>query len=301
MSTIKNVVHIGAAGDLGERVLEALISSGKFNITVLVRSATKATFPSSVRTLTVDYNSLESLTSALQGQDAVISTVGTPGIQGQYLIIDAAIAAGVKRFLPSEFGSDLSNLKTSKLPVFGYKVAIDKYIEEKAAINPEFSYTLVRNSAFLDWGLQKSFILDLESGKPRIFDGGDQLFSSTTLATVGKAVVGVLEHPEETKNRAVYVEDIKISQNKLLALAKKAAPEKKWEPVPTSIAETLKAANEAVANGQYTFPVLYNFLFVSVFGEGYGGLIEKNDNVLLGVAGDKTDADVEAILKNLLT
>lgn len=252
--------------------------------------------------MTVDYNDVASLTEALRGQDAVVSTVGNAGLQGQTIVIDAAIAAGVKRFLPSEFGSDLGNPKTKQLPVFGYKVNVNNYIEEKAAANPDFSYTLVRNGAFLDWGLEMSFLLDLKYGKPRIFDGGDQLWSTTTLKSVGQAVVGVLEHPDETKNRAVYVQDMVVSQNKILAIAKKVAPEKTktWEPVPTSLADVKKASDEALAKGQFSVPVLVEYLFVSLFGDGYGGLMEKTDNELLGIPGDKTDADIEAILIPLL-
>lgn len=269
-------------------------------MTVLVRSTSKATFLSSVKTITVDYNDVASLTSALRGQDAVVSTVGTSGLQGQTLVIDAAVAAGVKRFLPSEFGSDLDNPKTKQLPVFGYKVNVQKYIEEKAAANLDFTYSLVRNGAFLDWGLQKNFLLDLKSGKPRIFDGGDRLFSVTTLASVGQAVVGVLKHPDETKNRVVYVQDMVTSQNKLLAIAKKLAPEKQWDPIPTSLTAIEKASNETLAKGEFTPAVLVEYLFVSIMGEGYGGIMEKTDNELLGIRGDKTDADIEAIMKPLL-
>lgn len=145
-----------------------------------------------------------------------------------------------------------------------------------------------------------NFLLDLKSGKPRIFDGGDQLFSTTTLKSAAQAVVGVLEHPDETKNRAVYVQDMATSQNKLLAIAKKLAPERKWEPIPTSLATIQKASDEALAKGQFTNQVLVEYIFVSIMGEGYGGLMEKTDNELLGVAGDKTDADIEAIMKPLL-
>ena len=270
-------------------------------MTVLVRSASKATFPSSVKTVTVDYNDVASLTEAFRGNDAVVSTVGNPGLQGQTTAIDAAIAAGVKRFLPSEFGSDLSNPKTAQLPVFGYKVNVIKHIEEKAAAYPDFSYTLVRNGGFLDWGLEMNFLLDLKSGKPRIFDGGDQLWSTTTLNSVGQAVVGVLEHPDETKNRAVYVQDMVVSQNKLLSIAKKVAPEKTktWEPVPTSLATIKSASDEGLSKGQFTPAVLVEYIFVSLFGEGYGARMEKTDNELLGITG-KTDVDLEAILTPLL-
>ena len=187
------------------------------------------------------------------------------------------------------------------LPVFGPKVAVNKHVEEKARENPNFSYTNIRTGAFLDWGLQKSFLLDWASGKPRIYDNGEQLLSTTTLASIGQAVVGVLLHPEETKNRAVQVHDMSISQNKLLAIAKKVAPNKALEPYHESTAEIFKATNEKIAKGDYSLPVMYDHIICSLFGEGYGALhASEDDNKLLGVAGDKTDADLEAILKPLL-
>ena len=65
------------------------------------------------------------------------------GIENQSIVIDAAIAAGVKRFLPSDFGSDYENSKTKLLPIFGQKVVIRNYLKEKAAVNPDFTYTFV--------------------------------------------------------------------------------------------------------------------------------------------------------------
>jgi hypothetical protein len=247
-----------------------------------------------------NFDSVESLTKALQGQDAVVSTVGSAGLQNQALVIDAAIAAGVKRFIPSEFGSNTDNPKARQLPVFGYKVATQKYLEEKATTNPDFTYTLIRNSAFLDWGLQVGFLLSWQTGKYRIFNGGDQLFSATTLPSIGTAVVGVLTHYEETKNRGVEIEDIRISQNQLLAIAKRIAPEKKWEVIPTNLADLKKAADEELSKGNYSEKVMYDYLPLAIFGEGYGGVLTGADNELLGISAKKTEADIEAILKPLL-
>ncbi|KAJ8069297.1 hypothetical protein OCU04_002957 [Sclerotinia nivalis] len=303
MSIIKNVAIAGASGSLGAPVLDVLIKSNKFNITVLTRAGSTSTpqFPSSVTVLPVDFNSVSSLTSGLQSQkiDAVVSCVGSPGLEGQSLLVDASVAAGVKRFLPSEFGSDIANPHTKALPVFGHKIATASRIEAAAAQNPDFTYTYVRNGPFLDWGLEHNFLLDLVSGNPKIYDGGDQLFSATTLETIGHAVVAVLEKFEETKNRAVYIQDIQISQNHLLELAKKVAPEKKWEPVPVDTATILASSNEKLAKGEVTMEVMMGYITLSIFGTGYGSKMEKTDNELLGVKG-KTDADVEAILKKLI-
>jgi hypothetical protein len=246
-----------------------------------------------------DYSSVDSLTSALKGQDAVVSAVGTEGLLGQSLLIDAAIAAGVKRFLPSEFGSDLSNPNTAKLPVFGYKIATRNHIEEKVRAGADITYTYVVNGAFLDWGLDVGFIFNWKEGKPELYNGGDREFSTTRLSSVGQAVVGVLTHYEETKNRPVYIQDRTISQNHLLEIAKKVAPEKKWEPVTVQIADVKKNSDEKLAKGEVTMEAMYGYLFVSVFDEAYGGRFEKLDNDLLGVP-TSTDADVEAVFKKLL-
>lgn len=139
----------------------------------------------------------------------------------------------------------------------------------------------------------------MTSGKPSIYNGGDKLFSATTLETVAQAVVAVLSKFEETKNRAVYIQDVQISQNRLLSIAKKVAPEKKWEVVPVKTADLFKSANEKLAKGEVTMDVMVGYLFVAVFEEGYPSRWEKPDNELLGLKG-KTDAELEAIVKRYI-
>ncbi|KAH8654053.1 isoflavone reductase family protein-like protein CipA [Tricladium varicosporioides] len=300
MAVIKNVAIVGASGALGRPILDALIASGKFNLTAVTREGSKATFPASVKVVPVDVKSVDSVTTAFKGQDAVVSAVGMEGLLGQTVLIDAAIAAGVYRFLPSDFGSDLSNPKTAALPVFGYKQAARKHLEDALAKTPGMTYTYIQNGGFLDWGLDNGFLLGWQEGKPAIYDGGDRIFSTTTLASVGDAVVGVLSHPEETKDRFVFVEDIKTSQNKLLEMAKKIAPEKKWEPVQLDTAELEKKSNEALAKGDYSMGTMIPYLFRAIFAEGYGGRFDKTDNELLGIKG-KTEAEVEEVLRKAMS
>ena len=280
-------------------MLDALVGSGKFKITILSRSPSENRFPASITVLPVDYNSIESLTAALKDQDAVVSTIGMEGILGQTLIFDAAIAAGVKRFLPSEFGSDISNSKTAALPVYEHKVAVRKHIEKKVKNGADITYTYVINGTFLDWGIEVGFLVNWKEGKPRIFNGGNRPISTTTLGSVGLAVVGVLSEPEDTKNRSVFVHDIVITQNRLMELAKSVQPTKEWDPVEDDVVEVEKIANKKLANGQADMELMYEYLYVAVFGEGYGAKMENVDNKLLGVPG-KTEADIKAIWEKLL-
>jgi hypothetical protein len=104
---------------------------------------------------------VDSLISALKGQDALVLTVGLEGYSGQSVLIDAAIAAGVKRILPSEFAADLSKPKAAALPLFSPKVAIRKHLEDKVAAGANITYTYVVTSVFLDWALDVSLLLDV--------------------------------------------------------------------------------------------------------------------------------------------
>ena len=52
-----------------------------------------------------DYQSLAFLASAFKGIDAVIVTAGTEFIKEQGVVVEAAAKAGVRRIVPSEFGS----------------------------------------------------------------------------------------------------------------------------------------------------------------------------------------------------
>ena len=282
-------------------MLDALIKSGKFSITVLKRPSSTASFPSSVTVKDVDLSSVDAVTAALKGQDAVVSTVGTDGLAGQDVLIKGAVAAGVKRFLPSEFGCDLSNPKASALPVFKYKIDTQKALREAAAAKPDFTYSLVTTGGFLDWGLKMNFLLNWKDSKPKLYDGGKNVFSSTSLDSVGQAVVGVLTHPEETKNRFVYARDADVSQSQLLDIAKKVDSGKTWEePAVIDTAAIEKSSYESLAKGEITPPVMYGFLFRALFGPAeYGGRFPKDDNELLGIKG-KTEADIEGIFKSLI-
>ncbi|OBS29440.1 hypothetical protein FPOA_03376 [Fusarium poae] len=295
MSALKNIAIAGAAGDLGSAVFSALVNSSKFNLTVLTRKDSKSTFPSGTKVVQVDYDSLESLTAALQGQDAVVSTVGSLAIPSQNLLIDAAVAAGVKRFLPSEFGSNLVVPSVRKLPVFGTKVAIeDKLIE--LAKQGKITYTFVYNGAFLDWGIKQNFLLDFASPEITLWDGGNAEFSTTTLATVGDAVVGVLTHPQETQDRIVYVQDTVLTQKKLLELAKEVSPEKEWKVKDGKIDDLTAQSDANVAKGIYDWPTLSAYLFRSLFDAKSVPKYEKLDNELLGIKG-VTDEQIKEFLK----
>ncbi|OAA51727.1 NAD(P)-binding domain protein [Metarhizium rileyi] len=282
MSTIKNVTIVGAAGNLGTTVFKKLVDSGRFAIQVLRRTDSTTKYPAGTKVIDVDFSSVDDLAAALNGQDAVIALFGATSLGLQRELIDASIRSGVKRFIPSEFGSDLDNAKNRSLLPFLEKVKIQEYLAEKTQ-SSSLTYTYIYTGAFLDWGIEHNFLLDVSKYQPTLFDGGDPVFNATSLDTIANGVVGVLTHPEETKNRAVYLGDVKVSQNDLLAIAKKVAPNKPWEPKHTTLDEAVGAADKRLAQGVVDFQTIVPYLYRAILDPEHGGNFQKNDNELLGV------------------
>ncbi len=85
-------------------VLPELLES-QLNLAAVIRETSSANFPMGIRVIKSAFD-VTSLTQALKGQDAVISMLPITALDQQGPLIEAAIAAGVKRFIPSEYGSD---------------------------------------------------------------------------------------------------------------------------------------------------------------------------------------------------
>ncbi|KAI2471088.1 NAD(P)-binding protein, partial [Annulohypoxylon bovei var. microspora] len=293
MSSIKTVALAGAKGNLGEIVLEQLLKAG-FQVTVLTREGSTHTFPSNVTVKIVDYTSQDSLVKALQGQDAVVATLASSALDAQLPLIDAAVKAGVKRFIPSDFGSDTYHPKVATLP--SYKIKVDVQNAVKKAAESGLTWTGVANGPFLDWGITFEFLAKPKSKEIEYPDGGDQKYSVSNLETVGKAVVGILNNLEQTKNRPVYVQDAAISQKQLAGYLKKALGADGWKETVTSTTEELQQSFEELKKEQPNmFLVFMAGLKSAIWGEGYGGHFTKLDNDLLGIK-QLSDAEVEAVV-----
>lgn len=97
----------------------------------------------------VDFSSDAALTSALTGQNAIISTLGATGFGEQKKLVDASVAAGVQRFLPSEFSaSSQDDAVLGLLPLFGQKKELIEYLKSKES---QISWTGVATGLLLDW------------------------------------------------------------------------------------------------------------------------------------------------------
>ncbi|KAI8958661.1 NAD(P)-binding protein [Daldinia sp. FL1419] len=291
MSGITKVAIAGATGKLGPTVVKQLLADG-FQVTVLSRNGATSSFSPSVTVTEVDYHSPDSLERALSGQDAVVSTVGIDGLPYQIPLVQAAVKVGVKRFIPSEFGGSAENEKTLSLPPFHAKKAVTEVLKKEAAAG-SITYTLISTGPFLDMGLQYGFLIDVRGKNVTLWDGGDRAFSTTTVASTAKAVSEVLKHPEETKNRCVFVQNARLSPKQLFEHAKKAVGSDGWKSEVKSTDERLKQGYAELEKGNNDRMA---FVTAAIWGEGYGAHFDKVDNELLGIK-EFSDAELQDFIK----
>ncbi|PWY75191.1 putative isoflavone reductase family protein CipA [Aspergillus sclerotioniger CBS 115572] len=295
--TIKNVAIAGASGNVGARVLSALIDL-KFNVTVLTRSS--KSFPSTVQVKVVNFDSLESLSAAIAGQDAVIDTTFSLEIETPLRLIHAAAENGVYRFITSDFGLDPDLPGVHDMPVFARKKASYEAVKRHAAEN-RLTYTLVACGAFLDWGISSGFAgLDMKGKKAFIFGDGNNVVPWTTIDEVGVATAHVLLHPQETLNRPVYVHSVFMSQNQLLATSKAILGADGWETTYNDMDQLFKNALADLEAGNIstsTFEVQIQYCLAT---KALAHPWARDDNLLLGLKGwemEKVEGLVQTIVQ----
>ncbi|KAI3392188.1 hypothetical protein diail_6079 [Diaporthe ilicicola] len=267
--SVHTVAIAGAGGYLGRKVLEALIEEETFDVTVLVRRGrTLINYPSGAHFTTVDYESPQSLKNALKGIDAVVSNLGKrSGPDCQFKLIDAAVAAGVKRFISSEFGADLQNPKIRGFPTYRNKVQTEQYLE-KLAKRSKLTYTYIYNSLLLENGLDMIVFGDFIARTINIYDGGDTPFLATRISTVARAVVAVLQQFEATKNRAVCISDISITPNELLRRIQKHDSGHQWTPVAVETTDLVREALGECELGKFSPNAFGAYSTRATFGKG---------------------------------
>ncbi|KAI0466264.1 hypothetical protein F4859DRAFT_331215 [Xylaria cf. heliscus] len=295
-SPIKNVAVVGGSGNLGRAAVRELIDAG-FAVTVLTREGSTSTFPAGVVSKAVDYASVESLTSVLQGQDALVSTIATIAVGGQQPLVDAAVAAGVRRFIPSEFGINTRFLGKEPIgTILQGKVQTLNYIHAKSKQNPLFTWTGISTGLFFDWGLEHGSIgLDKATKTATIYDSGNEAYQASNLPHIGKAIAAVLKHPEQTVDRYISIASFNPTQNQVLGIAEKLTGAK-WTVNHVPASEQQQIGVEKLSKGDYS--AFSNLLRKRVYGDGAGLAVEGPDNALdiLGLEGEDLEASLRAWL-----
>ncbi|CAE7178969.1 hypothetical protein CFE70_005974 [Pyrenophora teres f. teres 0-1] len=230
---LTNIVLLGASGSVGRPILSALLTLPTITLTIVTRASSTATFPTApnirIQTLS-DALTLAELTTAFTNQHAVVValstspvTTGTGTDSLAFRLIDAARAAGVQRFIPSEFGANnLDPRARSLVPTYDIKGAMLEYLQQTCtASNGAMSWTSICCGSWLDWALDPSksgnFLgIDVKARRATVWDSGENRFAVTTSANTGRAVARVLAQPEVARDRQVFLCDFLTCTNEIV-------------------------------------------------------------------------------------
>jgi hypothetical protein len=187
-----------------------------------------------------------SLERIFKGQDIVISTVAGIDYELQTCIIEAAIAADVKRFIPHEFGHDTLNKKMqSRIPGGAERAKVIQYLQETQAIE----WVGIAVGCILDTTLLTGNLgFDLEWRSSTINGSGKELFPATSLERVGVVVKSVMKHWDKTKNNYIYAAGVLTSGDELVGSLERASGSE-WSVGYSNVEDSIREGESRVARG----------------------------------------------------
>ncbi|KAJ4337797.1 hypothetical protein N0V95_008229, partial [Ascochyta clinopodiicola] len=220
--------------ELGLSIINALLPAddtqrhSNIQLSILTNPSQWLRLPPHVTTKDVEHRKSDfspaSLESAFTGQDLVISTTGGGDSEQQIGIVDAAIAAGVRRFMPNEFGHDTLNkgIENRILKSAG-RAKVVEHLRTVSTNTPGFEWVGVATGYTLDTGLISGNLgFDMEWHSATVHGIGTETFAASSLQRVGQVVARVIENWESVKNQYIYATGVLTSANEILRSAEKA-------------------------------------------------------------------------------
>ncbi|KAG8165785.1 hypothetical protein KVR01_004337 [Diaporthe batatas] len=205
----RKVTLVGATGNIGKHILDALVAAGH-QVSVITRSSSTVTVPENVTLHRGDYNDEAFLESALKGQDVLIAALAFGAYDVQTHLFRAAAAANVRWIVPCEFAADPKAPLNDHMPLMKAKQPYRELVEELGVS----SWIGVVNGLWLD------------TKTAALYDDGDTKTNFTTLRRVGESLAAVLGWPEDElakfRNDWVYFSSFHITQRDIWAAAMRA-------------------------------------------------------------------------------
>ncbi len=223
---IKTIVLAGATGDLGGRIIGFLLEKGA-RVRVLVRHQSN---PAKVTALKkqgaeikeVDFENVEDLTKACKGADCVVSALS--GLQKvivgtQLKLLKAAVAAGVPRFIPSDFCIDFTQLPYGTNRNLDLRKKFKEYLDKEP-----IAATSVLNGMFADLLTGQAPVVLFPLKKILFWGDADQPLDFTTIEDTAKYTASAAL--DASTPRYLRIAGDVLSPRDLKAVASQATGEK---------------------------------------------------------------------------
>ena len=302
-----------AGGNSGKYIAEALLKTGKHTVTALTRIDSSNKLPEGIAVKKIDYDNPSSIVDALQGQDALLITMGAMAPPDQQnKLIHAAADANIPWVLPNEWGCDTANEALLKdVPPFQRNPPALDLIARLG----KSSYIAVTTGFWYEWSLaiRASYGFDFANRTVTLFDDGETKINTSTWPQVGRAVASLLSLPvrpdeaqgkerclDRFRNKHVYVSSFTVSQRDMLdsVLRVTKTSIEDWKVTKEVAKERYAEGVEAMQKGDRMGFV--RMMYTRLFYHDDSGNFEKTKgtiNDVLGLPEEDLDEATEAAIQ----
>jgi len=213
---------VGATGHLGQEMVKACAAAGN-EIHALVRPETKKDakkmkgLEAARATLHEgDLKRYDSLLAACKTVDTVVSTIGGTQIGDEQALIQAVKEAGVKRFIPSDFGLDPAATGPNSCVLFDAKAMMHQAIKQAS-----IPYTFVHANGFFSYwvrtlgDLTKLMGDALPPAEVNVYGDGNVKGSFVSIADIAAVTARAL-NDSKMQNKEVRIIANTLTQNELI-------------------------------------------------------------------------------------
>ncbi len=244
---MKKILVAGPTGNLGPHLVKAFVNAGH-DVSVLIRPQSfgdpekRSKLPEAINYIQGDVDDRGSLQGACEGQDVVVSALGGGQLLQQVAFAEAAVNAGVERFVPSEFGVDPFILERGTCDLVDVKANVQEKI--KATGIPT---TMIYANAFMEfWATGLGQLGPMSPPESVQFYGdGNTAVYMAALQDIAKYTSAIIED-DDTINREVSIKAHKTTQNQLIENWEQLSGNQ-VERIPVSGQDLLDVINKSTA------------------------------------------------------
>jgi pimeloyl-ACP methyl ester carboxylesterase/uncharacterized protein YbjT (DUF2867 family) len=216
------ILVAGGTGNLGGRIIEALLQRGAKVLAVVRAESDPAKVDAlsqrGVEVVRLDMADEDALTRACAGVACVISALAGLReviVDGQSVLLAAAVAAGVPRFIPSDFASDYTKLPGGQNRNFDLRREFKDRLDQ-APIRA----TSILNGAFAELLTYGIPLLDDKQQQVGYWEDADWKIDFTTINDTAAFTAAAALDP--TSPRLLRIASFQLSPNQLAQVAKAA-------------------------------------------------------------------------------
>lgn len=178
------IVVVGGTGNLGSKIVKALLDKGA-EVRALVRAGSDPNKVSLLeqmgsKVIKADMNSEKEIAAACSGASCVVSALAglyDVVMDAQKVLLNGAIAAGVPRFIPSDYSLDFTKFKDGENRNLDLRRDFHRYLDSKS-----IAATTIFNGAFMDMLTNEIPMIIFKKKLVLYWGNADQKMAFTTVA-----------------------------------------------------------------------------------------------------------------------